>query len=110
MCSERSQIQLKRRLKKASIPCPKLRTVGESSGGKEVKIDVADSNAEQPLVFEKLHHLDMARHRYFRQGLQRVHRLVSLLQAAQRDFRGDVRMHEDFTFLKQQLQFRIASG
>jgi hypothetical protein len=67
MCSERGQIQ--RRSEKASIACPKPRTSGETGRGKEVKIDIADPDAEQPLVLKKRHHLEMARRRYLGQGL-----------------------------------------
>jgi hypothetical protein len=100
MCSERGQIQPERRSEKASIACPKPRTSGETGRGKEVKIDIADPDAEQPLVFKKRHHLEMARRRYLGQGLQCADRLVWLVQAAQRDFRDYVRMREDFTFFK----------
>ncbi|PNG46961.1 hypothetical protein WDL1CHR_05278 [Variovorax sp. WDL1] len=104
MCREPGQIQPECGLEKASIARPKLRTCSEASRGEQVKIDIADPDAEQPLVAKKRHHLDVARYRDLGQGLQRADRLVPPGQAAQSNFRDDVRVHEDFTFLQQRLQ------
>src|SRR5579862_1952057 len=101
MRSERGQIQIERRLVETSIACPEPRPDRETGRGKQVKIDIADSDAEQSLVVEKSHHLDMLRQRYLWQGLQRADRLIPVIQAAQRDFRDDVWVHEDFTFFEQ---------
>ena len=105
MRSERCQIQPERRLEKASIASPEPRADGEAGRSKQVKIDIADADAEQPLVVEKGHHLDMLGQRNLGQGLQRANGCISLTQIAEGDLRDDEWVHEDLTFLEERLQF-----
>jgi len=43
------------RLEKTSIACPESGTGVEAGRGKQVKIDMADPDAEPPLIVEKSH-------------------------------------------------------